>query len=147
MLGSAYAQTSPLPPEVLVRQIDHNKETEILLNGAVGIVGVIVGAVATLLSNLFAESRRRKREAKSAFELFQFELARETDNDAISNTLHRLREFMLNRVELLQPTKNRDFFKAAAPGFCLSLGKAHSRLGNSESLDDLRKGAQPLIVN
>ena len=121
------------------------KQLELLLNGAVGIVGTIVGAIVTLVSTSLADNRRRNREAQTAFRLFQSEMEEMTDIQAISNTLRRLREFMLNRFELLNLSPNREFFTKWLQNPTLLSGKAHSGL-EERNLGELKHEVKSLTT-
>ena len=121
------------------------KQLELLLNGAVGIVGTIVGAIVTLVSTSLADNRRRNREAQSAFRLFQSEMEEMTDIQAISNTLRRLREFMLNGFELLHLSPNREFFTKWLQYPALLSGKAHSGL-EERNLGELKHEVKSLTT-
>ncbi len=121
------------------------KQLELLLNGAVGIVGTIVGAIVTLVSTSLADNRRRNREAQTAFRLFQSEMEEMTDIQAISNTLRRLREFVLNRFELQHLSPNREFFTKWLQNPTLLSGKAHSGL-EERNLGELKHEVKSLTT-
>ncbi len=72
-------------------------------------------------------------------------MAEITDIQAISHTLRRLREFMLNRFELLHLSPNREFFTKWLQNPALLSGKAHSLL-EERNLAELKHEAKSLTT-